>query len=305
MKNISKRLFWTVVPARFGPGIRKKYEKITYFGLRFKCPFCHSNLSRLVPQGEKPLVLQEKLVIGGGLRPNWLCPICGSTDRERLLYLYLRHRTRIFTQHARLLHVAPEPKLASIFHAQRHIDYVTCDLCDNSVTVRTDITSLPFTDDSFDAILCNHVLEHVFDDRKAFSELFRVLRPGGWALLTVPISLALEETSEDPTIDTALKREAAFGQPDHVRLYARDFKNRLARAGWTVNTFEWSAEEMDFGGCKNRFGLIENDIIYVAAKPGPGTIEERCPFRQRSLTGSPQIRVPSFRGRVGRAISEP
>jgi SAM-dependent methyltransferase len=136
-----------------------------------------------------------------------------SNARERLVYRYLKHRTSVFTEHLRLLHIAPERHLEQTLRQVPGIQYVSADLARTRVSVRLDIMMLPFPDDSFDLIICNHVLEHVSDDKVAMRELRRVLRPGRRALLQVPIGRALEDTLEDPTAVTEADRIRLFGQP--------------------------------------------------------------------------------------------
>ena len=148
-----------------------------------------------------------------------------------------------------------------------NLDYLTADLYAENVMVKMDITDIKFPDGEFDVIICNHVLEHVVEDYKAMSELFRVVKPGGWAILQVPVSLVLETTYEDFSIIDTCEREKAFGQEDHVRIYARDYPNRLRRIGFDVKAFEWWNEAADFGGAQNRFGLLPYETLYVAFKP--------------------------------------
>lgn len=220
-----------------------------------------------LPSGRHFPVLKEKHVIGGGYRQNALCPICGSMDRERLLYLYLYYETDIFERPVKLLHVAPEPNVKTILLKKENISYLTAGLNSKSVMMTMNITNIPYYKSSFNIIICNHVLEHIIDDRKAMAELYRILKPGGWAILQVPISTSLENTYEDSSIITPMAREQAFGQADHVRIYARDYVQRLEQAGFAVDIFEWSANNQCFGGQKNKFGLIEDERVYCARKP--------------------------------------
>lgn len=242
-------------------------SRVRYYGFRYRCPFCNAHLKLFLPSGYHFPILKEKYIIGGGYRQNALCPICGSMDRERLLYLYLRHKTEIFKRPARLLHIAPESKIKAVLHKNVNINYLTTDFSRKGVMMTMDITDISCRDNSFDTIICNHVLEHIIDDRKAMSELYRILKPGGWAILQVPISASLESTYEDFSIITPLERERVFGQADHVRIYARDYAQRLEQAGFAVDIFEWSANNHYFGGQKNKFGLIEDEPVYCARKP--------------------------------------
>jgi len=175
------------------------------------------------------------LVVGGGVRPNARCPACGSSDRERLLFHYLSTRTGIFRDRLRVLHVAPERCLSRRLELNRALQYVTADIDSPLARVRIDVRRMEFADASFDVILCNHVLEHVPEDRQAMRELRRVLRPGGWAILQVPM-MPSATTFEDPTVTTPRDRERAFGQSDHVRIYGRDYLARLGEAGFKVES---------------------------------------------------------------------
>jgi len=187
-------------------------------------------------------------------------------DRERLVYLILRRVTDVFEKPTRLLHVAPERQLSGVLKSHPTVDYLTADLHSTHVMVKMDICTIHFPDEHFDGIVCNHVLEHIVDDRRAMAELYRVLRPNGWAILQVPLSLALDHTYEDFSITTPAGREAAFGQHDHVRIYARDYKDRLESVGFKVNVVRWTTRVHDFGGPGNRFGLNAREEVYLAAK---------------------------------------
>src|SRR5215217_3759989 len=244
---------------------------LVYFGFRYKCPFCRGHFRKLHPCGHKHSVLREANVVGAGYRLNCRCPRCRSRDKERLLYLYLVNDTGIFDQNVRLLHVAPERNLSKEFSKHRNIDYLTADINPNAgsgqVMVKMDVTDIQYDDESFDAIVCRHVLEHVLDDRRAISEFYRTLKPGGWAILQVPVSLSLDTTLEDSAVTTREGRERVFGQANHVRLYGKDYKNRLEEAGFTVEEFEWTKSNERYGGSTNRYGLNENEVIYRASKP--------------------------------------
>jgi predicted SAM-dependent methyltransferase len=178
----------------------------------------------------------------GPNRPNARCPNCGARDRTRLLWVYLENKTNLLHDELRVLHFAPERILEKRLKSQPNLDYVSTDLERPRAMVKADITELPFPDASFDVILCSHVLEHVEDDRKAMRELHRVLKPGGWGIVVVPISSRRSETFEDPTIVAPRDRERVFGQHDHVRIYARDFGARLEEAGFTVRVEDYRRE---------------------------------------------------------------
>ena len=248
------------------------YEKARYYpeilfslGNRLECPFCHWHFRRFRPAGFHYPVIIEKQVIGGHWHRDNVCPRCMSHARERLAYLFLRDRTSLFEQPSRLLHVAPEPQLALVLKQSPNIQYVSADLVGPGVMSHFDIQHAPFQAETFDVIICNHVMEHVANDSVAMAELHRILKPGGWALLQVPIALAMDRTIEDSTATTEAERIERFGQEDHVRLYTRhDYIRRLNAAGFTVNTENFAR---DLGSANvRRFGLVEKEDVFLCSK---------------------------------------
>jgi predicted SAM-dependent methyltransferase len=266
IKNLAKR----VIAFEDIPNILRFWSamnKLIYFGHNFQCPFCNSRLRRLIPYGINFPVLVEKHVVGAGYRPNGLCPVCRTIDRERLLWLFLKHQTGILSEPTKLLHVAPERSLNSIFDKLPHIDRLTVDISGKGVVVNMDITDIQYSDKTFDAVISCHVLQDVVDDKKAISEFYRVLKPGGWAILQVPLSLTLQKTLENFSL-TPPEQLHAFGDSKHVRIYAtEDYKQRIEQAGFIVEIFDWTTEMENFGGHVNRFALIEDEKIYRAIKP--------------------------------------
>jgi hypothetical protein len=248
------------------------YEKARYYpelvfslGNRLECPFCGGHFRRFKPAGFHYPVIIEKQVIGGHWHRDNVCPRCMSNARERLAYLYLKDRTSVFKQPSRLLHVAPEPQLAKVLKRASNIKYVSADLFEAGVMSRFDIQKTPFADETFDVVLCNHVMEHVSDDSVAMAEVHRILKPGGWAMLQVPIALRLDHTIEDPTATTDAQRIERFGQEDHVRLYSRrDYIQRLQAAGFEVQAESYPTTlGSDAVG---RFGLVEDEEVFVCSK---------------------------------------
>ena len=197
-------------------------------------------------------------------RQNVLSPGTLSLERHRLMWLYLQKETDFFTSNLKVLHMAPEQSFYKRFRTMKNLDYTTCDLDSPIADVKADIQNLPFEDNSFDVIFCNHVLEHVEDDKKAISELFRVMKPGGWGILQVPIRYQLEKTFEDPTITDRKERIEKFGQYDHVRVYGRDYYDLLSKSGFEVEKINLS-KNLSEGEIK-RFALEKNEILPVVRK---------------------------------------
>jgi SAM-dependent methyltransferase len=172
---------------------------------------------------------------GNPPRRGAICPDCGAKERDRLLALWLAGRDVDPLAGRRILHVAPEP----CFRRQtgRAAVYETADLMTPGVDHRIDLAAIPFADGAWDVVICNHVLEHVADDRAALREIRRVLGSGGLAVLMVPIVDAWPDTYEDPSIVAPAAREQHFGQYDHVRRYGSDYPERIAAAGFRVERF--------------------------------------------------------------------
>ncbi len=197
-------------------------------------------------------------------RENVLSPSTLSLERHRLLWLYLRGNTNFFTKSIKLLHFAPEQAFYKRFKKLKNIEYVTTDLNSPLADVKADICNLPFDDNSFDVILCNHVLEHIPNDTKAMQELYRILKPGGWGVLQIPQDLNRATTFEDNSITDKNERAKIFGQYDHVRIYGRDYFEKLRTIGFTV-------EEIDFTASLStseieKYCLAKNEIIPVVRK---------------------------------------
>ena len=253
-----------LVPTPQRARLRSAVRRVAYFGFGYYCPLCRSRLREWLPFGLDLPVLTRAGVVGGGRRENALCPVCYSSDRERLVYLYLRRRTDLFSRPQRLLHVAPERHLRAALLKAGCVRYVSADLEAAEVMLRMDVVRAPFSDETFDAVVCNHVLEHVPQDRAAMAEILRLLKPGGWAVMQVPIGLALEKTAEDPVVRAPEAREAAFGQRDHVRIYAEDYRDRLEGAGFVVGVDPFVRELA--GDEAVRYGLDTRENLYIGRK---------------------------------------
>jgi SAM-dependent methyltransferase len=245
--------------------LRRVLLVLPSLGLRYRCPFCQLRFRKLEPRGRDLPVYAEQGVVGGGYRLTE-CPWCRSNDRERLLYLFLRRHTELFRKPMRVLHVAPEARLRRAIESAQ-VEYTTADLRMPGVDLPLDITAIPRPDASFDAIICSHVLEHVHDDRTAMRELRRVLAPGGWAVLQVPIASGAGLTAEEDPASRLSEQERArrFGDPSHVRLYAeRDYVRRLEEAGFAVR----AADALQLLGERTvrNYGLVPEEKIFLCTR---------------------------------------
>lgn len=175
-------------------------------------------------------------------RENVLAPYTLSLERHRLLWLFLKNKTKFFTAPVKMLHFAPEQAFYKKFRKLKNIEYTTTDLNSPLADVKADICNLPFEEASFDVIFCNHVLEHIPDDTKAMQELYRILKPGGWGVFQIPQDLNREATFEDDSITDKKERAKIFGQYDHVRIYGRDYFDKLRSIGFTVEEVDYTAE---------------------------------------------------------------
>ena len=218
-------------------------------GTTFRCPICNSGLRSF------PAIYREHM--------RW-CPVCFSLQRHRLVWLFLHSPyVQIRSQPRRMLHLAPEPGIATRLAALSNLSYINADMFDPSAMLRLDLCNLGTCDNAFDLVYCSHVLEHVQSDLRALSEMRRVLRPGSHAIILVPITAAA--TFEDPTLTDPAERERLFGQHDHVRRYGPDFADRLRASGFEVTPLQSSA----FATAEEArmFGINPNETIFWCHKP--------------------------------------
>ncbi len=173
-------------------------------------------------------------------RENVLAPATLSLERHRLLWLYLKNETDFFTATLKVLHFAPEQAFYKRFRELSNLEYVTTDLFSPLADIKADICDLPMKNNTYDVIFCNHVLEHIPDDTKAMQELYRVLKPGGWGIFQIPQDLSRETTFEDDSITDKKERTKIFGQYDHVRIYGRDYFDKLRGVGFDVEEVNYT-----------------------------------------------------------------
>lgn len=229
------------------------FTPVLFRGNKVECPVCDNRFSRFLSYGSK--VAQ---------RDNVLCPNCLSLERHRLMWLYLQRKTDFFTEKHKVLHIAPEQCFYGRFRKLKNLDYLCGDLYSPLADVKFDLHDIPFEDNRFDVIFCNHVLEHVEDAHRCMTELQRVLKPGGFGILQVPIDYSRETTFEDPSITSPEEREKHYWQKDHVRLFGRDYPEKLRAAGFIVAeeelVQELPPEEAE------RYRLQKSEILYRVGK---------------------------------------
>jgi glycosyltransferase involved in cell wall biosynthesis/Tfp pilus assembly protein PilF len=249
------------------PNIVKR-ESIQDSPANLFCPVCDTQAERFLTYGVKK-------------RSNACCPRCGAMERHRLLWLYLQTQTDIFRKNIKMLDVAPSNLISERLKSQPNIDYLSIDLQSARAMRHMDLTNLELPKNEFDFILCYHVLEHIPEDRKALSELFRVLKPGGWAIIQVPLYRELKETLEDPSVTDPKARERIFGQKDHVRKYSpNDYKRRLAVAGFRVEVSDFARKLSPAES--SRFSINTNESLHICFKP-----EEACPIDNHEYGTTP------------------
>ncbi len=230
----------------------RPFLKIYLKGTRYTDPIDGSGFRKFLPYGYE------------NQRENVLSPSTLSLERHRLLWLYLKNETEFFNKNLKVLHFAPEQAFYKRFRNLPNLDYTTTDLNSPLADVKADICDLPFEDEKFDFILCNHVLEHIPDDKQAMHELYRILKPGGTAILQIPQELDREVTFQDDSITDPKERAKIFGQYDHVRVYGRDYFDKLRAVGFRVEEADYTAEltasEID------QYRLAKGEIIPVCHK---------------------------------------
>ncbi|WP_226390847.1 class I SAM-dependent methyltransferase [Penaeicola halotolerans] len=222
-----------------------------YKGDQVSCPVCESTFRKFLPYGRKA-------------RENALCPNCLALERHRLMYLYLKEKTNFFTDQLKVLHVAPEICFLDKFEKLTNLDYITGDIESPLAKVKMDIHQIPFEENTFDVVFCNHVMEHVESDLKSLQEISRVLKPNGWAIIQSPVYYDMAETIEDTSITDPALREKLFGQRDHVRKYGADYADRLRLSGLKVTADDWvKTLPKDI---VHRYALPLSEVIYYCQK---------------------------------------
>lgn len=239
---------WLISMSIFFRPIIKWYFK----GTRFTDPIDGSSYRKFLPYGYQKI------------RENALCPGTLSLERHRLLWLYLERETNFINNAIKVLHVAPEQVFYQKFKTFSHWEYTTTDLHSPLAEIKADLCELPFQDNYYDLILCNHVLEHIPEDQKAMQEMYRVLKPGGTLIAQVPLEENRTQTFEDNSITDKATRNEIFGQYDHVRIYGTDYYTRLESVGFDSHAIDFlkklTSQE------KQKFALPYSEKIPIAIK---------------------------------------
>ena len=248
------RLFLNFFPRTFlirASLLFKPLFDIFFKGTKFTDPINNKSYSYFFPYGYNKQ------------RKNALCPGTFSLERHRLLWLYLKKETDFFNSNNKILHFAPEQCFHKFFKSFFK-NYTSIDLNSPIVDIKADICNLPFNDNIYDYILCNHVLEHIYDDEKAMKEIFRVLNKNGIAILQVPIDIKSNLTQEGRDIDDKEVRSKLFGQYDHLRMYGLDYFKKLKKVGFNVKNIDYlsklSKDEVE------KFSLTNAGTIPVCIK---------------------------------------
>jgi SAM-dependent methyltransferase len=234
--------------------IFSKIAPIVYYGKAYEDPISGKTYRKFLPYGYG----------GRAKRDNVLCPGSLSLERHRLLWLYLKNKTDFFTTKHKLLHIAPEQCFYKLFRAMPNLDYTTGDYNSPIADVHFDLHHAPFEDNTFDVIFCNHVLEHVENAEQCISELYRMMKPGGFGIFQIPQDVNRYETYEDKSIVSEKDREIHFWQKDHVRLFGLDYKDKLAAAGFKVTVEDYTKEISP--ELVERYRLPKGELLYMCRK---------------------------------------
>ena len=260
MKSVSNKIFKTILNTIPRPLLIKASYLVRPIialalkGNKFTDPIDGKSFRKFLPYGY------------GKQRENALSPSTLSLERHRLMWLFLKDETEFFTSTKKLkvLHIAPEQCFLDIFRKQKNLDYTTSDLESPIADVKADICDLPFDDNSYNVIFCNHVLEHIPDDKKAMKELYRVLKKGGFGIFQIPQDISRKTTFEDDSITDKKERAKIFGQYDHVRVYGLDYFDKLRSVGFKVDEIDYTKKISE--DKLERFCLMKGEILPVCYK---------------------------------------
>lgn len=229
-------------------------KKLNCFGLKYHCNICGSWVSDMKPGGGKFEFFRKNEVIGAGYREHVVCPVCGSTDRNRFVDFCIRKYTSIYNDRCYVLHFAPEYELSKKIRRNTKCSYISGDILKGRADRIVDIENICFEDNSFDYVICNYVLQYV-DDEKAIKEMMRVLKPNGKMILSVPIGVCF-----DRTIDFVNGKR--IGQSLHKRIYGMDARKRFEKlsGGRCVKKVQCDVKRL------NIYGLLNKDTVFIVGE---------------------------------------
>lgn len=267
-ENLSVRTNLVVL---YGVSFLNVYDLSSFIGryLAYKrsyyCILCGDHITGFKEGGERHVQLFNKHhIIGAGKRLNHTCPNCGCTDRSRFVFFVLRKYTKIFEEDLQVLHFAPEPWIEKrIIKECNTCKYITADVVNGRAGIVVDMTSIPFLPETFDCIIANHVLEHIYDEESAMRELIRVLKKDGQLIISFPICTD-QNTYEDENATTDEQRLESYGQEDHVRLYGKDYVKVLKKYQFKVKSI--SPRDLFDDGQIEEYGFIPDDIVIICEK---------------------------------------
>lgn len=230
------------------------FAPLVYKGDQVECPVCERKFRKFLSYGSKV-----------AHRDNVLCPYDLTLERHRVMWLYLKNKSDFFTKpNLKVMHIAPEQCFHGKFKKQKNLDYVTGDLLSPIADLHFDLHNIPLEDNQYEVIFCNHVMEHVKDDLQCMKELYRIMKPGGWGIMQVPIDTSRTTTYEDWSITTPEEREKHFWQYDHVRLYGLNYPDRLREAGFNVEVVDFSKELPT--EVFERYRIPKSELLYIVSK---------------------------------------
>lgn len=230
------------------------FAPLVYKGDKVECPVCEKKFRKFLSYGSNV-----------AHRENVLCPYDLTLERHRVMWLYLKQKSDFFTKpNLKVMHIAPEQCFHGRFKKQKNLDYTTGDLLSPIADLHFDLHDIPLEDDQYEVIFCNHVMEHVKDDLQCMKELYRIMKPGGWGIMQVPIDASRTETYEDWSITSPEEREKHFWQYDHVRLYGLNYPKRLEEAGFKVDIIDFSKELPT--EVFERYRIPKSELLYVVRK---------------------------------------
>ncbi len=233
-------------------------RSVFFLGTKYTCPCCGWHVRAFTDNGA---MFRERSLS--------YCPRCNSKARHRRIWLFLEEKTNLLSERLHLFEVSPKYCFSRRFKAMPNLNYFGADLkWRPHISARMDLTALPIRSETFDATICVHVLEEIVDDRTAMSELYRVLKPGGWAIITVPTRMD-QLTYEDPAITAPEERQRAFGETAHVRIYGHDLVDRLEACGFRVQV---DLAENVPPPTREKYGLRSDENIFFCTKPGGQTV---------------------------------